>query len=407
MNEAAKTGVKTTKYRWVVLLVYMYIAALTQLFWLNFAGIDTYMENALHFSAMKVGMLAAVFPFTFLILSIPAGIVSDRKGYKFAVGLGAIFTGVFASVRVFSPYSYLVLFVSQFGISLGQPFVLNAVTKLSVTWFPESEDATAVGFGSLALFLGMIVGLGLTPVLVKNLGFVKMLYVYSILAVLGIPLFYIFTKDKPDFPPRVEETEFEVSYLQGIRNLSKIRDFILLGFVALIGIGVFNGIVTWLEKILNELHGISMIKAGNISSVLVFSGMLGCIVIPMLSDKLRRRKPFLVAASIVGIISVFVLLSGQSYLIQLTNAALFGFFAISILPLLLAMSAEIAGSRFAGISAAYLQLLGNGAAVLIVPFIEVLRRVSRGYALPLYFIISLFFVAFVLALLIREPKKFS
>ncbi len=405
MNEMVAANLKTTKYRWVVLLVYMYIAALTQLFWLNFAGIDTYMETALRFSAMKVGMLAAVFPFTFLILSIPAGVVSDRKGYKFAVGIGAILTGVFAAVRLFSPYSYLMLFVSQFGISLGQPFVLNAITKLSVTWFPENEDATAVGFGSLALFLGMIVGLGLTPVLVKNFGFVKMLWFYSTLAVLGIPLFYIFTKDKPDFPPRVEETEFEVSYLQGIKNLSKIRDFILLGFVALIGIGVFNGIVTWLEKILNELHGISMLKAGNISSILVFSGMLGCIVIPVLSDKLRKRKPFLIVASAVGIFSVFVLLRGPTYSVQFANAAVFGFFAISILPLLLAMSAEIAGSRFAGISAAYLQLLGNGAAVLIVPLIEVLHRVSGGYALPLYFIVSLFFVALFLALLIREPKK--
>lgn len=405
MNEMVAANLKTTKYRWVVLLVYMYIAALTQLFWLNFAGIDTYMETALRFSAMKVGMLAAVFPFTFLILSIPAGVVSDRKGYKFAVGIGAILTGVFAAVRLFSPYSYLILFVSQFGISLGQPFVLNAITKLSVTWFPENEDATAVGFGSLALFLGMIVGLGLTPVLVKNFGFVKMLWFYSALAVLGIPLFYIFTKDKPDFPPRVEETEFEISYLQGIKNLSKIRDFILLGFVALIGIGVFNGIVTWLEKILNELHGISMLKAGNISSILVFSGMLGCIVIPVLSDKLRKRKPFLIVASAVGIFSVFVLLRGPTYSVQFANAAVFGFFAISILPLLLAMSAEIAGSRFAGISAAYLQLLGNGAAVLIVPLIEVLHRVSGGYALPLYFIVSLFFVALFLALLIREPKK--
>ncbi len=405
MNETAAANVKTTKYRWVVLLVYMYVAALTQLFWLNFAGIDTYMETALHFSAMKVGMLAAVFPFTFLILSIPAGIVSDRKGYKFAVGIGAILTGVFAAVRLFSPYSYLMLFISQFGISLGQPFVLNAITKLSVTWFPENEDATAVGFGSLALFLGMIVGLGLTPVLVKNFGFVKMLWIYSTLAILGVPLFYIFTKDKPDFPPRVEETEFEISYLQGIKNLSKIRDFILLGFIALIGIGVFNGIVTWLEKILNELHSISMLKAGNISSILVFSGMLGCIVIPMFSDKLRKRKPFLIVASMVGILSVFVLLKGQTYSVQFANAAVFGFFAISILPLLLAMSAEIAGSRFAGISAAYLQLLGNGAAVLIVPFIEVLHRVSGGYALPLYFIISLFFVALLLALLIREPKS--
>ncbi len=405
MNEVVAVNVKTTKYRWVVLLVYMYVAALTQLFWLNFAGIDTYMETALHFSAMKVGMLAAVFPFTFLILSIPAGVVSDRKGYKFSVGLGAILTGVFAAVRLFSPYSYLMLFVSQFGISLGQPFVLNAITKLSVTWFPENEDATAVGFGSLALFLGMIVGLGLTPVLVKDFGFVKMLWVYSAFAVLGIPLFYIFTKDKPDFPPRIEKTDFEVSYVQGIKNLSKIRDFILLGFVALIGIGVFNGIVTWLEKILNELHGISMLKAGNISSILVFSGMLGCIVIPMLSDKLRKRKPFLIVASAVGIFSVFVLLRGQTYSVQFANAAVFGFFAISILPLLLAMSAEIAGSRFAGISAAYLQLLGNGAAVLIVPLIEVLHRVSGGYALPLYFIVFLFFVALFLALLIREPKK--
>ena len=405
MNEVVAVNVKTTKYRWVVLLVYMYVAALTQLFWLNFAGIDTYMETALHFSAMKVGMLAAVFPFTFLILSIPAGVVSDRKGYKFSVGLGAILTGVFAAVRLFSPYSYLMLFVSQFGISLGQPFVLNAITKLSVTWFPENEDATAVGFGSLALFLGMIVGLGLTPVLVKDFGFVKMLWVYSAFAVLGIPLFYIFTKDKPDFPPRIEKTDFEVSYVQGIKNLSKIRDFILLGFVALIGIGVFNGIVTWLEKILNELHGISMLKAGNISSILVFSGMLGCIVIPVLSDKLRKRKPFLIVASAVGIFSVFVLLRGQTYSVQFANAAVFGFFAISILPLLLAMSAEIAGSRFAGISAAYLQLLGNGAAVLIVPLIEVLHRVSGGYALPLYFIVFLFFVALFLALLIREPKK--
>ena len=40
--------------RWAVLIVYMFVAALTQLYWLNFAAIDTYLESNLNLSAMKV-----------------------------------------------------------------------------------------------------------------------------------------------------------------------------------------------------------------------------------------------------------------------------------------------------------------------------------------------------------------
>ena len=44
---------KTSGYRWVVLGVYMYVAALSQLFWLNFTAIDTYVEKNLGVSAMS------------------------------------------------------------------------------------------------------------------------------------------------------------------------------------------------------------------------------------------------------------------------------------------------------------------------------------------------------------------
>ena len=42
---------KAYKYRWVVLAAYMYVAALTQLYWLNFSAIDTCVEENLHVSA--------------------------------------------------------------------------------------------------------------------------------------------------------------------------------------------------------------------------------------------------------------------------------------------------------------------------------------------------------------------
>jgi len=394
---------KVSRYRWVILAVYMYLGALTQLYWLNFAAIDTYVEEHLAISAMKVGLLTLMFPLIFLILSIPSGVIIDRKGYKFGVGIGALFTGIFALVRLINPNSYAVLLVSQIGISIGQPFVLNGITKLSVDWFPKNEEATAVGLGSLSLFLGMIIGVGATPSIVQAYGMKTMLLIYGILGALGIPIFYVFTKSKPV----VESTksEEEVSYIDGLKKIYRIKNFIILGFIALIGIGVFNGLLTWLEKILTEVHQFSMVAAGNISSMLVFSGTLGCIVIPLLSDKMMRRKPFLLAASFVGIVSVIVLMFRETFVVDSINAIVMGFFVVSTLPIVLTMSAEISGEKYVGIASAYLQLLGNGAAVAIVPVMEALRSITNKYTLSLLFLAILFCVLFVLVLIMGETYK--
>jgi len=397
-------GYKISKYRWVVLAIYMYIVALTQLYWLNFAAIDTYLEEHLQISAMKVGLLTLVFPLLFLFLSIPSGIIIDKKGYKFGVSIGVIFTGAFALFRLINPYSFNVLLISQIGISIGQPFVLNGITKLSTTWFPKNEEATAVGLGSLSLFLGMIIGLGATPFLVQSLGFESMLLIYGIVGAISIPAFFIFTKTMSSSAQNEMGTE-EISYIDGIRKIYRIRDFIILGFIALIGIGVFNGLLTWLEKILNEVHHISMIEAGNISSMLVLSGMIGCIVIPMISDRVMKRKPFLMIASFIGIISVIILMFSRNSLVDTVNAIVMGFFVVSTLPIILTMSAEIAGEKFAGISSAYLQLLGNGAAAAIVPIMEAIHKLTGQYTMPLAMLAVLFGILFITVLFIGETFK--
>jgi len=383
----------------------MYIAALTQLYWLNFSAIDTYVEDNLHISAFSVSLLTLVFPLVYVLLSLPSGLIIDRKGFKYSLSIAVIFTGVFSIIRIIDPYSYPLLLISQIGISIGQPFVLNGITKLVATWFPQKEEATAVGLGSLALFIGMVISLGLTPVLVDSLGLRAMLLIYGIMGITGTLLFFLLVRAKPPTPAREYKEEEKISIREGLRNILRIRDFVILGFVALIGIGVFNGLATWLEKILNELHGISMVDAGSISSVLVFSGMVGCVVIPIISDRLKRRKPFLVLASLVGAMCVVVLMFGSGYAANLLNGIVLGFFLLSALPIMLTMSIEITGEKYAGISVAYLQLLGNGAAVAIVPIMEVLHGVRGEYILPLVFISVLLAIAVVMAVRIRETAK--
>lgn len=262
-----------------------------------------------------------------------------------------------------------------------------------------------MGLGSLALFIGMMVALGATPILVESFSFGTMLMVYGILGIVGILLFYALVKSKPETAPREVVEEEEISNWAGIKTILKMRDFVILGFVALIGIGVFNGLATWLEKILNELHGISMTDAGTIAAVLILSGMLGCIIIPIVSDKVMKRKPFLLLASSVGALSIVFLMLAKGFALNMVNGVVLGFFLISALPIMLTMSAEITGARFAGISVGYLQLLGNAAAVAIVPLMEVMRGATQHYAWPLAFLAILLGVSFVLATQIKETMR--
>jgi MFS family permease len=405
--EQAVEKYQSYRYRWVVLAVYMLIAALTQLYWLNFAGITTFMEGPpFGWPGSSVMWLALVFPLVYVFVSIPAGMLIDKKGFKYGVGIGALFTGVFAMLRLVNTDSFTILLISQIGIAIGQPFVLNGITKLVVTWFPQKEEATAVGLGSLALLVGMMVGLGATPALVEFLGFQTMLLAYGVLGVLGILLFFPLVRPHPATPAREVEVQQEITGWQGIRHILKMRDFVILGFIALIGIGVFNGLATWLETILGEVQLIvEPVQVTVILSTLILSGIIGCVVIPLISDKIMKRKPFLLLASAIGAVSIIALMMAKGYAANIVNVVFLGFFLISALPIMLTISAEITGARFAGISVGYLQLLGNGAAVAIVPIMESMSRITGRFILPLAFIAGLLGVSFILAMLIREPAR--
>lgn len=391
-------------YRWVVLAIYMYVSALTQLYWLNFAAIETYVEDLLKIPASDVMWFTLVFPLVQVILTIPAGIIIDKIGFKWGVGIGALFTGVFAMLRVIDPASFVLLVAAQVGISIGQPFVLNGITKLATVWFSPKEEATAVGLGSLALFMGMMVALGLTPTLVQDMGFGSMLWAYGIAGIVGALAFMLLVRARPLTPSRApDEDQSEIKW-GGMGVLLGNRNFILLGFVALVGIGAFNGLATWLEKILFEMHSISLTDAGTISAVLILGGLAGCIVIPLISDKIGRRKPFLMLASLVGAICVITLIFIRGYTANLINGILLGFFLISALPIMLTMSAEITGPRYAGVSVGYLQLLGNVAAVILVATIEGLHSGTGQFVAPLVMLAVLLFGSFIVSLWIKDTR---
>lgn len=398
---------KVYKYRWVVLVIYMYITAMTQAFWLNFSAIDTFIEKHLEISAMQVGWLTMIFILIHIIISIPVGMLIDRKGLRFTIGIGTILVGSFVLVRMINPESYLILFIAQFGMGLGTPFLVNSVTKIAVTWFPENEEATAVSLGTLSLFIGMLIGLGLTPLLTNAIGYHAMLFTFCIMGIVGVVLFFVFVKNQPPTPPRRQEVVAQTGYISqfhGLKHILLHRDFLIISIIYLIGLGSLNGLITWLEKILVEYHHIAFADVGYVSGALILGGMIGCVLIPVLSDKLMLRRPFLLIGVGFGTLATGFLLFPAGFKTSFANIFLAGFFLISAAPILLTLSVEYTGEKYAGISVAWLMLVGNVFTLVVVPLMDTIRSSTGNFFWSILLVVIVLIIAFVLSILIKEPR---
>lgn len=408
------------RYRWMVLASFMVVGALTQLMWLNYAAITTTtgvgasrlvgVAQLMGVSEFKITLLATMFPLLYIPVSIPAGIVIDKKGFRYAVMLGAILTAGFSFLRLFTG-NYTLVLIGMIGIAIGQPFVLNAITKMVATWFPTEESATATGIATLSLFLGMIAALAITPALLKGLGdslagLRTMILIFSIVATAGAVFFGLFAKANPLKPPERTETELQEADAAinwaSIGKIFGLRDFRLLCAIIFIGNGAFVGILQLIDQILKP-KGISSNTAGFIGAVMVFAGVIGCVVIPSISDHYMKRKPFLLIAAGVAIPTLLAIALVQN------TAAIFiisvgtGFFLFSAFPLALTLGEETTGHGLTGTATAILLLLGNAGGVVLTLMMVGLKNVgSPAFKWSMILLVILFGVAFVIALFIRE-----
>ena len=412
-------------YRWVVLSAFMVIGALTQLMWLNYAAITTStaqltgVAKLMGTSEANVTLLATMFPLLYIPVSIPAGIVIDRKGFRYAVMLGAILTAAGSYLRLFTG-NYAMVLIGMIVISIGQPFVLNSITKMVTTWFPTDESALGTGVATLSLFLGMIVALALTPALLKAFGDTLaglrwLVLVYSLAATAGVVYFGLFARAKPPKPPKRLEGELQSAEAAinwgSIRKIFGLYNFRLLCAILFIGNGAFVAILQLIDQILKPKHPtISQNTAGLIGAVMVIAGVVGCIVIPSLSDKYMRRKPFVLIAAGVAVPTLFLIAQLNSATQIFIVSAFTGFFLLSAFPLVLTFAEETTGAHLTGTATAILLLLGNLGGVVLTLVMEAMKPLEgagRVFYWAIIFLALLFAVGFVIALFLREDKPLS
>lgn len=353
------------RYRWVILLAFMLAVVANQFLWITFASITGRAAAYYGVSDLSIGLLSMCFMIAYLVVSLPASWVIDTYGFRLGVGIGAVLTGAFGLLRGLVASDYNLVLVAQIGIAVGQPFILNAVTKVAARWFAADERATASGFGSLAIYLGILLGLLLTPIMTERYGLERTLLIDGAAALVTMLAFLLLTREHPPTPPGPPELEERSRVMDGLRHALRQRDFQLLLAIFFIGLGLFNAVTTWIEDILRP-RGFTITQAGITGAVMIAGGILGALVLPTLSDRSRRRVPFVVLALGASIPGLLAVTYAGSYGLLLAGAGLLGFFLLSAAPIGFQYGAEVTRPTPEATSNGLLLLMGQVSGIAFI-----------------------------------------
>jgi MFS family permease len=151
----------------------------------------------------------------------------------------------------------------------------------------------------------------------------------------------VFAKDKPESPPnKYADKERFAKIPGGMKELFKNKDFTILSIMVFIGLGIFNAITAVIDLIFTDTIYPGIVS-GNVSAFMIFGGILGAVIISAISDKIHKRKIFLIIAFVTGIFLSLLLGIFQDPVLIYIISFIFGFVLVSCLPIGTTYGAEI------------------------------------------------------------------
>jgi len=302
---------KASPYRWVILVTFMLVSMATQVQWLAHASV---MRAASVFyagqfnpsSVINIDFLAMLYMIVYIAACIPASMILDKRGIKAGLGIGSLLLALAGLAKGIWSGSFAAQIAAQTVLAVAQPFIINAVTAVSVRWFPLRERGTAAGLASLSQYLGFIVAMGLTPLLVVSdparadygKGMDTALLVYGIFSFAAGLAALLLIRERPA-KLQSDDSHRYSGFAKEIRSILSHRDMRILVLLFFIGLGIMNAVSSMVDSIAGNL-GVRD-SDGLIGVFMILGGIIGAVVIPMLSDKFRKRKLFLILCIVLMI----------------------------------------------------------------------------------------------------------
>lgn len=284
-------------------------------------------------TAAQLGLLAAVYFYSYSSVQIPVGILLDRLGPRrlltsatLVCALGAL---IFSSAHI--------LMVAAFGrllIGLGSAFAAVGCMHLCATWLPLRYFATLTGIMVTMGMLGAICGQAPVSFMVAHFGWRETMLIFGLGGIVLSLTIWTFVRDNKLYH-QAEPQEAKVKIFSGLKQILKNKQNLI---VATYGAFMFAPTTTfgglWGVPYLMASYHLDRHLAATLVSMLFIGWVVGSPLFGMISDRIQKRKPSMVFGSYGALITFSIILFVPHLPLVLLGGLLFifGFFSSGFLP---------------------------------------------------------------------------
>jgi predicted MFS family arabinose efflux permease len=349
--------------RWRPVGAYAMLAAATQLLWLTFAPLTTASAHHYRVSETAIGWLAEIFPLFYVVLALPAGRLLDRAFHRW-LAVGAVLTALGGLARLVAP-DFAWALVGQLLVAVGQPLVLNAVTKVASEHLPPRLRPHGIAVGSAGIFVGMLLALTLGTFFggAHITALLELEAVFGVIAAAAV-LLEMRQRGAGDAEPSAAIGMLALREVWSDRNVRVLSGLVFLGF------GAFVALTTWLQALLHN-YRISSTTAGGLLVAMVLAGALGAAVLPPFVVSRKAERGMIAGAVTVTVGGAALLAFDHGIAIDAVVLVAIGLLLLTLLPVILELSERRAGAS-AGTVTALLWLAGNAGGLAIALPVAVL-----------------------------------
>jgi len=307
---------KDSSVAWLGFIIWFIAAAffLYEYFLRTFAGsIASELIHDLHLSVEQFTIIGSAYFLAYGLMQIPVGILADKFGVKkimiFAMVVCALATLLFAHA-----HNFWEAVGGRFCMGFGSAFAFICLLVLVSNWLPNQYFSFFAGISQFVGTMGPVLAGGpLISWLVASkipwrIALIHIAYIGFVLALLTL----LIVKNKP------KGAIGEMTYLiksapikQCLRQLFKNKQvWVIAIYSATVYISLSVMAAIWGTDFL-QTKGLSQKNAAYMISIAWVAYALACPSLGFLSDYFKRRKPFLILCSVLGLTSMLLMLYGH------------------------------------------------------------------------------------------------
>ncbi|TLX97428.1 MAG: MFS transporter [Thaumarchaeota archaeon] len=397
---------KDSRYRWVILGVSVVMMFEQGLLILSVPYLLDNIRLDLNLTYLEAGVLAGAVFIGYVLYGPLGGASTDRLGVRRGILLSAVIVTVASLLRSESVgFVDFLAYSSLF--SVGIVMQIAGITRQIFEWFPSRMVATANGIWNAGFGIGALLASGLTQGFVLPLmgGWRNVLLFYALTSFIGLFLWLGLARDAPVDPS--EAGSKPAGSRGSLQSLVRNKNFWLLFIAFGVMTGAQNGSVSWIPTILLS-RGLTV---GGLIGVLLWLGaIIGTVLLPSLSDLLGRRRPVILAMSLVLGASVYYL-GSSAWPWMALPAFLVGFNSSPMYPFALTLVGEIRDVPRNTIARAVgFMMAATGLGSVILPSMGGLLRDltgSFGVVMVSYSAVALVAIPAVLLLMETSARRLS